>query len=160
MSTDAPGVRAPRPRRRIEPWAVIPAVFFLVLVGAYLAFIGSLADTDVSSVAEEADLEPGAFDRRRAAAERFATAGLRLVTERLDAPGRVRLRLDGAAASRLDGVRVRFYRASSRGLDQDLAWDEPGEPLAIGLPRAGAWRITVTATLDGEAVREAVQVTL
>ncbi|MDA3960963.1 MAG: FixH family protein [Planctomycetota bacterium] len=142
-------------KRRIEPWAVIPAVFFLVLIGAYLISVGSVISTDASSVEVNAYQRGAEFDQDRAAERHFEQAGLALLSTGLGEPGQVQLRLTGEAAQRLTAVRLHFYRASSSSLDQTLDWDAPGESLAIGLPRAGAWRVTVVGELDGEAVRVA-----
>lgn len=148
----------PKPKRRIEPWAVWPFVFFVVLIAVHMVFIARMTSADASSVEANAYEASAHYDQDLAAIERFEAMGLHLVAEP-GAEGQVSVRIDGGADLR--DAQLDFYRPGSAGLDQVVAWDDPASDLHLALPRDGRWRVTLTATtVDGEAVRAARELSL
>ena len=149
----------PEPRRRrIEPWAVWPLVFFALLIGVHLVLIARMTRTDVSTVEPDAYRRSGEYDADLAAISRFEDLGLRLEAE----PGvdnAVSISVGGDATTLRDAT-LEFYRPDSAALDQSVAWDDPVSPLHLALPRSGVWRVTLIATVDGEPVRAATRLTL
>lgn len=145
-------------RRRIEPWALWPFVFFVVLIAVHLVFVVRMYRVDSSSVEADAYARSMAYDEDLAALDRFEALGLVLRCEP-GANGELSLALEGDAATISDAT-LAFYRPDSASLDQTLRWDDPSRPLHLALPRTGAWRVTLTATVEGEPIRAAARLHL
>jgi len=150
----------PTPRkRRFEPWAVWPLVFFVVLIAVHMVFIVRMTRADTSSVEPDAYQRSAEYDEDLAALARFDRLGLELALE----PGTddsLTLALRGGDDLMLRDAVLAFYRPDSADLDQEVAWERPREPISLALPRSGRWRVTLTATVDGRAIRHSRAISL
>jgi nitrogen fixation protein FixH len=151
--------QAPVPKRRFEPWAWGPLLFFVILIAGHLVLVAQMTRADASTVESNAYERSNHYDADQAAITRFEDLGLRL--ECLPAgPGAVTCSIVGGDAAQLQAARLEFYRPDAAALDQTIAWDDPSRSLDLALPRSGAWRVTLVGEVQGEMVRTAVSLRL
>ena len=146
-------------KRRIEPWAVWPIAFFVILIAVHMVFIAKMTSADASSVEPNAYQRSAEYDDDLAALSHFKALGLTLTITQTDAQ-QVSCNLQLPDGVVMDGVVLEFYRPDSATLDQKVPWQQPGQPLSLALPRSGRWRVTLTGEVAGKAVRTSQQLML
>jgi nitrogen fixation protein FixH len=146
--------------RSIEPWPLILAGGLLLMMAISLSFY-AIARTHPDAVLVQDAYEAG-LRYNALLAERRAAAALGVDLELAVARGdtgidvRVVVRDRNGARVAADAVVVRRERPAEGGLDADFRLTPDGDDFAgeVPLPRPGRWRLVVTATVEGTAVRE------
>lgn len=146
----------------MEPWPLAVAGLLLAMIGSALAFWGIAASNPVTLVAKDPFAAGLAYNDRVAERRRAEALGLELALETAPAEGgvavRVRVTREGAAAAGVERVRLRRERPTQGGLDAELPLEPAGAGVFRGrvpLPRPGAWRLVVVATVEGTELRRA-----
>jgi hypothetical protein len=131
-------------------WAWTPLIGIGLCAVANAAMFSAARWARPEPVEDRPWLRSAELDGEKAAAERFAGAGLRLVA--VPVPGGALLTLGGPAVL---AARLHVYRPDDRGADRSVAWTDPGAPLTLALPRPGRWLARLSAeTATGTVVHD------
>ena len=145
---------ATKPSAGIWPW--VPFIGLVAVLIPNLTFIYIGRQLKPESVTNTAWQDDQSIDAAAAARAQFARLGLAL-THHIE-QGDLLLDISGDPAVTID--RVTLYRPNDATLDRELSWTDPTKPLRVDRIRAGMWRLTVTGTADGQAIRHTTTLSL